>query len=252
MAEACIGTANKNTKDQGKSEEMIDMNTSTLSVEVENTTSDEPEVAIENSCDGKTFFKVLCVGDFSGAWSKGVYIEDYVSNDETICQHPYNRPIIGVDFRVKCLYDKRGKKIRIEIWNLAEHERFFPTNKLQYGNSDGAIVFWGPKSHTMECALKYKHEITQIKPDIPFVLLVDNVFQTPEKWMGEGLIMNSPDEMDSFCLEHGFFAWFEMLERTGGEKSVFGQAVSTLINEIISRNNTVATSENQQRSCIIV
>jgi GTPase SAR1 family protein len=218
MAEACIGTANKNTK------------------------------------DGKTFFKVLCVGAYSGAWSKGVYIEDYMSNNETICENPNNLPMIGGEMSEKCLYDKRGKKIRIQIWNLAEQERCFAINKLYYGNTDGAIVFWGPKSrYTMEYALKYKHEITQIKPDIPFVLLVDNVFQTPEKWMGEGLqIMNSPDEMDSFCLEHGFFAWFEMLERTGGEKSVLGKAVSTLINEIISRNNTVATSENQQRSCIIV
>jgi hypothetical protein len=49
--------------------------------------------------------------------------------------------------------------------------------------------------------------------------------------------MKSQEETDSFCLEHGFIAWFEIQERAAGEKSVFGQAMRSLINEIISRRN---------------
>ena len=231
MAEACVITSdNNNTKVQTKTEEIVE----TSSAKAKQTRSMIPEVANGNSYAGKTFFKILCVGGYSGGWSKGVYIEDYRSPDETISENPNNFPIIGADFSTKYLYDKSGEEIRIVIWNLAEHERFFSMNKVHYRKSDGAIVFWSAKSHTMESALKFKHEITQIVPDIPFVLVVDNVFQTPVKWMGQGLVMGSPDDMDNFCLEHGFFAWFEMLERAGGEKSVFGEAMSALINEITS------------------
>ena len=102
-------------------------------------------------------------------------------------------------------------------------------------NTHGVIVFWGTRSSSTDNALKWKHHISPfVGQDVPFVLVVDNVLQTPAKWIGEGLVMNSLEEMNSFCLEHGFFAWFEMMERAGGEKSVFGQAMRSLINEIIS------------------
>jgi hypothetical protein len=217
-------------------EEMVDINAFISNVQAECTRPIDPEVGKGSSFARKKCFKILCVGGYSGGWSKGVYIEDYRSMDETISDDPNNFPIIGADFSTKSLYTKSGDEIRLVIWNLAEHERFFSMNKVHYRNSDGAIVFWGAKSRTMECALKFKHEITKIQPDIPFVLLVDNVFQTPVKWIGEGLVMNSHERMDRFCLEHGFATWFEMRERVGGEKSVFGEAMSTLINEIISRN----------------
>jgi hypothetical protein len=236
MAEACVVTSNNHTNIQGKPEDIIEMNTCTSYFKAERSRSIDPELAIDNTYAGKKFLKILCVGDYSGGWSKGVYIEDYRSSDGTISENPNNFPVIGGSFSTKCLYDKSGKEIRLKMWNVPENERFFPTNRVLYRNSDAGIVFWGAKSDTMECALKFKREITQIEPDIPFVFVVDNVFQTPARWMGEGMVMNSPEEMDSFCLEHGFFAWYELLERAGGEKSVFGQAMRTLINEIIFRN----------------
>ena len=236
MAEACFAMANINTDVQAKTEDLGEVDTLISNAEAECIRRIDPEVANGDLSARKKCFKILCVGGYSGGWSKGVYIEDYRSSNETISDDPNNFPIIGANFSAKTLYTKSGDEIRIVMWNLAEHERFFSMNKVHYRNSDGAIVFWGAKSRTMECALKFKHEITEIQPDIPFVLVVDNVFQTPVKWMGEGLVMNSPEGMDNFCLEHGFVTWFEMVERVGGEKSVFGEAMSTLINEIVFRN----------------
>ena len=256
-AEACVVTTDTNIEVQGKAEEMIEMNTFTLNINEERARSNEAEVVINNSCDGKTVFTISCVGPYCGSWSKGVFIEDYLSSDETIRENPFNGAVIGASYSNKCLYDREGKEIEIEIWNVAEQERYFPLYGIYGRISEGAILFWGPKTDTMECALKYKNEITQIKPNIPVVLVVDNVFQKPSEWIGQGLMMNSREEMDNFCLEHGFFAWFEMLERAGGEKSVFGQAMATLINEIISRNNTQlqanktpARSKNRKHSCV--
>ena len=138
---------------------------------------------------------------------------------------------------MKTLHDNTGQEIRIKICNLPENERYFPTNRLFSKNSDGAIVFWGARSDTIKRALKYKREITEVKSNIPVVLVVDNVFQTPARRFGHGLVINLViEEMDNFCLENGFFAWFEMLKRGAGEKSVFGEAMSALINEIIARN----------------
>lgn len=236
MAEACVdNTAKIDTEAKEKSEDTIELNT--LPVKAKGTRSNKPEVSNAIPYAGiKKVFKVICVGDYSGGWSKGVYIEDYRSSDDTINESPCNFPVIGASFSSKTLYDSTGQEIRVEIWNLPESERYFSTNRLFSRNSDGAIVFWSARSDTIECALKYKREITEVKSDIPIVLVVDNVFQTPAKWFGHGLVINSFEEMDSFCLENGFLAWFEMLKRGAGEKSVFGEAMAALINEIIARN----------------
>ena len=228
-------TAKINTEARGKPvEESMELNTLPVKAR-QSARSNKPEVSNAISYTGKKVFKVVCVGDYSGGWSKGVYIEDYRTSG-AITENPCNFPVIGGCFSSKALYDTSGQKIRIDIWNLPEHERYFPTNRLLSKNSDGAMVFWGARSETIEYALKYRREIAEVEPEIPIVLVVDNVFQTPAKWLGQGLVINSREEMDRFCVENGFFAWFEMLKRGAGESSDFGQAMCTLINEIIFRN----------------
>lgn len=232
MADTYVLKSNADTDIRAKLDESLEVNTFTPFVKAV-----DQEAAVGDDCHApKKVFKILCVGDYSGGWSKGVHIEDYRSSSETIKENPDNFPVIGGSFSTKSLYDSSGKEIRLVIWNVPEQERFFPTNRILYKGSDGAIVFWGAKSHSMKRALKFKREISEIEPNIPFVFVVDNVFQTPAKWIGQGLTMNSLEEMDSFCHEHGFYTWFEMLERVGGEKSVLGQAMWSLINEITSRN----------------
>ena len=153
------------------------------------------------------------------------------------------------------LYDVSANKISICLWNIPEIDRSpkysFMKNLHRKLNFDGAIVLWGAMDDSMGSALKWKQHISQaVKQDIPFVLLVDNVFQTPATCMGEGLVANSMEEMNIFCLEHGFFAWFEMLEPVGGKKSIFGRAISTLINEIIYRNKTPEATAVRKKSCV--
>ena len=151
MAEACVGTEmeNENSYTQGKPEEMIERSTSNNKEECAR--SSKPEILIDNLYDGKTFFTVVCAGPFGGGWSKGGYIEDYVSSDETVNQNPCNLPVHGASHSLKLLCDKSGKEIQIRVWNLAKFERYFPIYHFYCESADGAIVFWGPATDKIEC-----------------------------------------------------------------------------------------------------
>ncbi|XP_028403123.1 ras-related protein Rab-38-like [Dendronephthya gigantea] len=193
----------------------------------------------------KLHFKVICVGDCSGAFSKAVYIKDYVLKPVTT--KDYYSPVIGVDFDMKKLHDTSGNEIHLQIWNIMECDRQQDPGstmcKVYYRFTSGVIVFWGANCSSMKSAIKWKHHVScsaYPETDIPFVLIVDNAYKTPPKWIGQGLVMESTEEMDRFCEEHGFFAWFELCERSAGENSVLGKAMVTLINEICSGNRTSA------------
>ena len=235
MGEAFVDTANGISDDQGKREDMIKMITFKSNRMTElSTRSKKPENGIGSP--GKSsieILKIVCVGVWSGGWSKGVYINDYIAG--TISENPDNNPVIGVDFFLKVFHDNSNGEVRLQIWNIAEQERFWNMTKIYYKTSKGGIVLWGAGSRSMESAIRWKEDISRTEPDIPIVLLVDNVFKTPKKWIGEELVMNSADEMDNFYSEHGFVTWFVMLECAAGENSVFGQAMATLVNEIVCR-----------------
>ena len=67
------------------------MDTFKSNIKAECGKSNKPEVVIDNSHDEKTMFKIVCVSDYYGSWSKRVYIQDYI--DGTIRKNPNNDPI---------------------------------------------------------------------------------------------------------------------------------------------------------------
>ena len=240
MAGASEFTATGTTKSQQSENpnerDELEMTTFKSSYKIGSTKSMKPE-AISSSYN-KLLLKIFCVGDYSGSWNKQVYIKDYV--DESLSKSNDYAPIIGVDFALKKLHDTSGNEIKLLIWIMNEVERFNRRNMFNifYKNANGAIVFWGANSSSMDSAVKWKQHVSLTQPNIPFVLVVDNAYRTPVKWIGQGLVMNSTDEMNNFCMEHGFFAWFEMFTRGAGVDSVFGQAMTTLVNEIRSTDGT--------------
>ena len=199
----------------------------------------KPE-AIDNLHDYKYLkLKILCVGDYAGASSKGVYIKDYVS--ELVNEGNYEKLEKGFHSYSKTLRNTSGHEIRLSILNIGEQERIRWGETCihnVYRHASGAVVFEGAENFPMGNAEQWAQQISQVEHKIPFVLLVDNVIQPPAKRIGQGLQMNFKEGMDDFCLKHGFFAWFDMCERVVEENSVCGQAMATLVDEIISRNNT--------------
>ncbi|KAJ7364988.1 hypothetical protein OS493_007624 [Desmophyllum pertusum] len=66
----------------------------------------------------------------------------------------------------------------------------------------------------------------------------DNVAKEPLQWIGPGKIFESEVALDEFCKDHGFVDHFEIKSRDweSGEKSVFGQAVNCLLDEIFGQS----------------
>ena len=244
MAQSYIIPDGENKKITEKLGSYIEMQTFKTNVKPDltmcNSSCDrKPEVKHGGQLGEYKVVKLVCCGDFSGNWSKQVYINDYTAtrppakDDNGIC--------LAAECYSKCL-DRRCKlsntdyTIKLQIWETGEYGRFLNIFRTYFKEATAAIVFWGARSGSFRSALKWKEAITNAtKNDVPVVLIVDNVTRSgpPVSWLGSGMLVNSSEAMDEFCVEHGFIAWFEMRSRDweSGEKSVFGQAVSRVVDE---------------------
>ena len=242
MAQTNIIPEEENKKITEKLGTYIEMQTFKTNVKPDLTTcnsccDDKPEVKHGGQLGESKLVKLVCCGDYSFNWSKRVYINDYtgttppIEEDNCIC--------IGAACYLKSLNRKcklcdTDYEIKLQIWEIAEHERYMSICGIYLTYAAAAMVLWGARSESFETALKWKEAIIKAtKNDFPVVLMVDNVSRsgTPVSWLGSGMLMNSREAMDEFCVEHGFIDWFEMRSRDweSGEKSVFGQAVSRLL-----------------------
>ena len=112
--------------------------------------------------------------------------------------------------------------------------------KVFFQHSQGAVVFWGPRHPpSLAEAVKWRTKINQeVRSPIPCVLVTENVMDScanSVKWIGPGNIFESELALDQFCKDHRFAGHFEITSRDweSGEKSVFGQAVNRLLDEIL-------------------
>ena len=190
--------------------------------------------------------KIICVGDFTGGMrSKGVFIKDYLGIKPAYRIHPFN----SIDFYLKRVdWRRRGNlkshySIVLQLCEMSEMERFSAMTKVFFQNSRGALVFWGPHNpSSLTGSLKWRTKIKQeVLSPIPCVLVTENVAEScvsSEQWIGPGKIFESELALDQFCKDHGFVEHFEIKSRDweSGEKSVFGQAVNRLLDEILQND----------------
>ena len=189
---------------------------------------------------GETLVKIICVGDYTGgARTKKTFINDYLQMRPS--EKGY-RPTIGVDLALKviprwqCTEEREPITIRLQLWEIAEQERFSRMSRVYFKQSHGALVFWGPGNpSSLDGVPKWMTEIKKVCPSLPCVLITDNFVKEPRQWIGPGKIFESELALDQFCKDHGFVDHFEITSRDweSGEKSVFGQAVNCLLKEII-------------------
>ena len=186
--------------------------------------------------------KIICVGDYTGCVrTKGVFIKDYLGIKPTARSHPFT----CIDFYFKKIeWKKRSHLSRysivLQLCEIAEMERFSAMTKVYFKHSQGALVFWGPHNpSSLAGAVQWRKKIKEdVSLPIPCVLVTDNVANSctsSTKWIGAGKIFESELALDQFCKEHGFVNHFEITSRdwVSGEKSVFGQAVNCLLDEIL-------------------
>lgn len=218
--------------------EEVEMTTLTESLD-----SEKPEASgdatILDDKSKELLLKIICIGGFTGGvGTKGVLIDDYLHVWPPVMT--YRAPLIGVKFYLKSLRWRRSEddtpiSIKLQFWEIAEQERFSNMVKLYFRDSLGALVFWGARRlSSLEEALLWRAKVKEICPSIPCVLVTDNIGKEPLQWIGPGKIFESDVALKQFCNVNGFVDHFEINSRDweSGEKSVFGQAVNCLLNEI--------------------
>jgi len=175
-------------------------------------------------------FKVLVIGELGTG--KTAIIKRYVH--QFFSQH--YRATIGVDFALKVLNWDSDTIIRLQLWDIAGQERFGNMTRVYYKEAVGAfVVFDVTRATTFEAVQKWKNDLdskVQLSDGspIPCVLLGNKCDQVKE-----GLV-NNKQQMDEFCKEKGFYAWFE----TSAKENVnIDDAARCLVTKILQNDRAL-------------
>ncbi|PFX18610.1 Ras-related protein Rab-38 [Stylophora pistillata] len=170
-------------------------------------------------------FKIMCLGDDTGFGKKGGFMSDYIQRRPLSF---YHKPTIGVDFYLNFITwideaTNRDFTVKLQFWDVAEHERFLKMTSVFCRNCVGALVFWGPKSPSpLGSVLKWSEKIKEANPkdaNIPLVLIIENIPTSkrgkPVDWIGPGKLIENKVLLDEFCARNGFVGWFQLVSREG-------------------------------------
>ncbi|RNF13701.1 putative rab1 small GTP-binding protein [Trypanosoma conorhini] len=170
-------------------------------------------------------FKVLIVGE--GGTGKTCLIRRYVHSIFLAT----NKATIGVDFALKDIVHAASKRnLTLQLWDIAGQERYGQMTRVYYQAAAGALVVADiTRPETLDLAVKWKQDLDSKvflgasgKP-IPCILLINKLDLLPNGVLAaaaagdsnghcvsasEGGIQKTKEEMDAFCREHGFEAWF--------------------------------------------
>uniref|UniRef100_V5GRC7 Ras-related protein Rab n=1 Tax=Anoplophora glabripennis TaxID=217634 RepID=V5GRC7_ANOGL len=171
-------------------------------------------------------YKILVIGDLGTG--KTSIIKRYVHRFFT--QH--YRATIGVDFALKVLNWDENTLIRLQLWDIAGQERYGNMTRVYYKEAVGAfIVFDVTRKNTFDSVTNWKTDLdSKVQlPDgspIPCVLLANKCDQ-----LKESLANNK--NMEEYCQENGFAAWFETSAR---DNINIDEAARALVEKILEQD----------------
>ncbi|GAM17797.1 hypothetical protein SAMD00019534_009720 [Acytostelium subglobosum LB1] len=174
--------------------------------------------------------KILVVGKL--ACGKTSIIQRFCHDE---FQHKY-KPTIGVDFNTKEM-EVMNTKVILQLWDIAGQERFGHMTRVYFQNADGAlVVFDSTRSATFYGAKEWKDDIDDCftKAALPTVLLANksDLLSTP----------SFPEDIDKFCDENGFLAWFKTSAKEG---TGITEALTELVT-IILKNHLESVKKSPQ------
>ncbi|NP_001011276.1 ras-related protein Rab-32 [Xenopus tropicalis] len=184
-------------------------------------------------------FKVLVIGELGVG--KTSIIKRYVH--QLFSQH--YRATIGVDFALKVINWDSSTLVRLQLWDIAGQERFGNMTRVYYKEAVGAfVVFDVTRGSTFEAITKWKSDLDSkvFLPSggpIPAVLLANKCDQKKEN------SLQSPHQMDNFCKENGFAAWFETSAK---DNMNIDEAARCLVENILANAKNFPVEENDDGS----
>lgn len=152
-------------------------------------------------------YKILVLGDVGTG--KTSIIKRYVNNKSSM----NNKSTIGIDFAQKVLQWSPDTLVRLQLWDIAGHEKFGNMTRFYYKEALGALIVYDvTRSYTFEGVNKWKSDLDQkvSLPEawgggpIPVVLLANKCD------LGhEGPNTKTDSEISQYCEEKGFAKWFK-------------------------------------------
>jgi len=148
---------------------------------------------------------------------------------------------LGVDINSKTVKWDEKTTLYVQLWDLAGSDRFEKMSKLYYKDTQAAFVVCDATSpQKFELSSKWKQEVDQKctfpgtdDEPLPMILLVDKAHQLSTPL--------SKEELEDFCIQNQFMAWFEL----DANYDVVESAVNLLVEKIFSiiriRNCVVST-----------
>ena len=132
--------------------------------------------------------------------------------------------------------------LNIHFWELSPIDRFHfhCGNRNLFKACDGALVFFDfMKPSTLSAALQYFELIQGANPStgrngfkVPVVLVMINNSNQDSIQAAKS---HDEMDMDSYCNQHGFITWFELVSRkTDGYMRVYAKAVDRILEEVVS------------------
>lgn len=170
--------------------------------------------------DEDKLFKVLVIGDYGVG--KTSIIQKYTTGSFS----PDYKLSIGVDFSTKTL-DMDGEKVKLQLWDIAGHERFNHMTRVYYKYAIAAIVVCDlGRPATLESAGNWLNDVNEKVvlangDPVPVVLLANKCDSYDE---------GSYQTIEAFCKDRGFRSWFPTSAKTGKNIS---ESVDFLAKEIL-------------------
>jgi len=143
---------------------------------------------------------------------------------------------IGVDFAVKDV-EVEDKKVTLQLWDVAGHERFGTMTRVYYKYAIAAIIVYDvTRPATYEAVLKWKADLNSkvvLANDDPIpVILLANKCDISS-------VSIDTEVLDEFSKDNGFLAWF----KTSAQDNIgIDEAMKYLVGKIleVSKENRPA------------
>ena len=169
---------------------------------------------LNNNTNKRSVAKILVMGSNK---DKTAIIQRYVHKSFNN-EHSEEHASLSSSFSTKCLRIKNEGILKLQLWDIANQDRFVGLAENYYRYACAAIIVFNiTKKESLLNALKWKYDLdlkVQLKngENLPCVL-VANKYDLVEQ--NEKLSQFTDTELDEFCSQNQFIGWFYCSAKTG-------------------------------------